>query len=104
MLEIEVKDKQFSVILSGKRMTNMACSVDERFQSNIPRFNGTKDEYFHLWCLREAAALNGKMIRTSHNNDELRSDATVQDLSILISALVKNPLRAVQKFETALEA
>lgn len=71
-------------------------SVEGKYLMKIPRFYGSRDDDFHLWCLRTKAALCEKEVYAAVIDDEVDLDVADESLLLIILSLNDSPLRAMQ--------
>lgn len=72
---------------------------DDKYTVKISMFNGTRDDDFHLWCMRMNAALRGKRIPSTLLSDTVTGKTNDDVSSLMISDLGDKPLRAMQNCE-----
>lgn len=78
--------------------------VAHKYTVKFPRFNGTRDDDFHPWCLRMKAVLRGRRISKALTNDNVSAEIMDDALYLIISALGHSPAGAIQNYSTAKEA
>lgn len=85
------------------KQTTMSV-VEDEYSEKIACFYGGREDGFHVWCSGIKAALTGKKIVHAISYDSVRTDITDGDLSLIISALGDNLLKAVQSCSTVKDA
>lgn len=78
----------------------MTTVKDAKFDIKLSMFNGSVEEDFQLWKLRVKVTLRGRDSIDELTNESFDKTITQKTLSIIISALGQNPLRAIQECET----
>lgn len=77
---------------------------EEKFEIKLPMFNGTVGEDSQHWELRFKTTLRGWDLIDALIEDAIDKTSTQKALSIMISALGDNPLKAIQECETTYSA
>lgn len=75
-------------------LSEYSCTV------KVPRFNGARDDDFHLWCLRMKTTLIVKKGASTLLKKDVSLDITEKALFLITCALGDKPLPAVQHCTT----
>lgn len=75
--------------------------MDEKYDMKVPHFNGTREDDFQLWSLRIKAALRSRELASALIDEAVETKVNEKAMTIIITALGDNPLRAVQECLTA---
>lgn len=78
----------------------MAVRREGKFGLNVPTFHGNADDDFRLWELRLKAARWGKELFHVLAREQVEKKIFEKALSIIVSALVGDPLRATHNCKT----
>lgn len=65
----------------------MQVMNEDRYESRLPRFNGSPEDAFHSWSLRIRAALRSRELASTLTDDEVSSHILEKVLAIIINAL-----------------
>lgn len=74
---------------------------ENKHEANIPRFNGGKEDDYHLWSVCVKTALRCRELKQAlrtGNKNEIKNERA---LSIITAVLGGNSLRAVHDYENA---
>lgn len=69
--------------------------IDQKYDQRSPVFNGSQDENFYLWSLRDSLALESRELETALSDGEADRSMDKKAMTIIISSLGKNPLREI---------